>query len=781
MTNNGQRLDIAAGFYAIAYDWTDSTNLRNTVISYRGTDTTLSTASYDEFLQSPLIKDAWNGWALGAGYAGASQGGLALSFYHSVFNAADENGNIIVDGTQGIVLGHSLGGGLAGFVASNAYTGSNLIAYGYDHMPFGVAAWAQAITEAFVDAVDSLSLDLNSVVNIMNGNPSLVDFVNASLTVSDFVIAFASAVVDHAPRFSNFYGIHTEGEVLTYVRDGLAQVLIGDIAGTVLSALQQPGLALLVQAAGLALGGGTVALEALLPAQSELSTFGAFDLFTDTVQLHSMALLTTLEYADKQWPSESGAHNTTDWQYAAADVLPAIMDEEVASGLNRQKDVTGAAEAGDQLATIIAYSAIDQGTMPFGDTGIRALFDDASDLGKTIDPLNTLAPQSLIAGRTGIGRFIAEYAGFLATNGVTQSSNPLAIDGVLHAIAATGRFAHTLELDFTSTTWSIDGTAHEVVTRDDVVTSLLNGDGNGSSILTSIDQWYSINVGVGHTIEQDIDRISIGLSGTGKLASAVGAGILMQVLSDSGNKAVSTTGTDFILGGEADDTITGGGGSDILIGGGGNDALNGSSASDYLSGGSGDDILHANGGKDSLFSASGYDILYGDGGRDILTFDGGTGVAIGGLGNDRIDPTRASAFIRVEYYTGDGFDKIVQDLEGIDVSSLQFDADGNIPDMPITKAYVDFMDLAMGEVNLVWDASITDSLSTTTGRQFDLLTGHMIIESRSGTKLVDIGEAVGTMYHNDMTTLSFHNIAGLHFIDGYFDYNEGANGGIVLI
>ncbi len=50
----------------------------NRVISYRGTDTTLSTASFEEFVNSPLIKDALNGWTLGAGFIGASQAGLAL-------------------------------------------------------------------------------------------------------------------------------------------------------------------------------------------------------------------------------------------------------------------------------------------------------------------------------------------------------------------------------------------------------------------------------------------------------------------------------------------------------------------------------------------------------------------------------------------------------------------------------------------------------------------------------------------------------------------------------
>jgi len=56
-----------SGFYAAAYTWGGKT-----VLSYRGTDDieTLSAAN-----------DIWSGWTLGAGYAGASQAGLAMDFY----------------------------------------------------------------------------------------------------------------------------------------------------------------------------------------------------------------------------------------------------------------------------------------------------------------------------------------------------------------------------------------------------------------------------------------------------------------------------------------------------------------------------------------------------------------------------------------------------------------------------------------------------------------------------------------------------------------------------
>ena len=51
-----------AGFYAIAYNWNGET-----IISYRGTNFDPG-GSVEDFLDSPLLKDAWNGWTLALGF-----------------------------------------------------------------------------------------------------------------------------------------------------------------------------------------------------------------------------------------------------------------------------------------------------------------------------------------------------------------------------------------------------------------------------------------------------------------------------------------------------------------------------------------------------------------------------------------------------------------------------------------------------------------------------------------------------------------------------------------
>lgn len=117
-----------AGFYAVAYDtpW-------GTVISYRGTD---NPGLSEDPLQGG--SDIINGWIAGAGEA-TSQTQLAIEFYKSAFGLGDADDAIYAAGLQGgIVTGHSLGGGLAGFLST--LTGTT--GMGFDHMPHGMAALA---------------------------------------------------------------------------------------------------------------------------------------------------------------------------------------------------------------------------------------------------------------------------------------------------------------------------------------------------------------------------------------------------------------------------------------------------------------------------------------------------------------------------------------------------------------------------------------------------------------------------------------------------------------
>jgi hypothetical protein len=121
---------FTAGFYAIAYS-----NGTDTVISYRGTDTNTDSATQGG-------SDARNGYGIALG---ATQGNsfnvatrqaeLAAEFYQAV------TGNTDAQRAEGTVLtGHSLGGGLAGYIGLTSGTRSVL----FDHLPFESANDNQA-------------------------------------------------------------------------------------------------------------------------------------------------------------------------------------------------------------------------------------------------------------------------------------------------------------------------------------------------------------------------------------------------------------------------------------------------------------------------------------------------------------------------------------------------------------------------------------------------------------------------------------------------------------
>ena len=83
-----------------------------------------------------------------------------------------------------------------------------------------------------------------------------------------------------------------------------------------------------------------------------------------------------------------------------------------------------------QLLTMIAYSAIDTGTAPFGDTAIRAMFDDANDLGRAFQSANASDALGLLS--SGISNTLVTYAGYLAKSEIADDAN--ALSGVVNYV-----------------------------------------------------------------------------------------------------------------------------------------------------------------------------------------------------------------------------------------------------------------------------------------------------------------------------------------------------------
>lgn len=151
---NGVPVDQSATFYAVAYQWQGET-----IISYRGTQ--LSTLS-------STLGDVLNGWTVGLGFAAASQAQFAMQFYTDVTGAPV---GAVTPPSNVVLTGHSLGGGLAAFVAD--LTGAR--ADVFDNIPFGVA-------------VDD-EIDYENLIDGLNGLPGNAPYPTSSSNITQFAIS----------------------------------------------------------------------------------------------------------------------------------------------------------------------------------------------------------------------------------------------------------------------------------------------------------------------------------------------------------------------------------------------------------------------------------------------------------------------------------------------------------------------------------------------------------------------------------------------------------------
>src|SRR5262249_34858137 len=128
------------------------------------------------------------------------------------------------------------------------------------------------------------------------------------------------------------------------------------------------------------------------------------------IQRHSISLLVLRMYAE-----QSGIGS--DWMNAASYVLPELYNDEVAQavGLESAGD-TGTDSASGKMRTMIAYSAIDDGSFIYGNTAIRAFYDDFNELGQILKSNNTTP---YLRGKDILKAFadiLVEYSGLLASN-----------------------------------------------------------------------------------------------------------------------------------------------------------------------------------------------------------------------------------------------------------------------------------------------------------------------------------------------------------------------------
>ena len=614
----------AVGFYAIAYELDGAK-----IISYRGTNFEFN--SLNEFLSSPAILDIYNGWGIGGGYAPSSQAQLAINFYESVaggLSIYDTNG-----GTTTLV-GHSLGGGLAGFVGALGKVDT----FAYDHMPFMKAAEAQALSVALSRALDAARAQFDSSL----GLSSLVApaLAGPGSPLYDVLQAFTDEFVDQwrrvRPSAETIKGIYVEGELVVPIRalDSAINGIDGSLLAPLLVYLRGALSALDVE------GNYSEDIVVKDPVSNRGIEFGGG--FADLVGRHSISLLTILQFGEKQWSAERGQEG---WKNSAKFIFDKISDDGIGSSVGLRQGQTGGASEGDQLSSVVAYSAINEGTRLFGDTGIRALFNDADDLGRLLGrTYNVLSEETTNL----IGGLIAEFSGLLAKNQVLSASSPQALSGVISVGESSPYLTIRTDRDY----WSTFGDNPTFFSRQSslLISNIFKENLSGAA-QSELRSWLNeaaskkgFQITPLTTLAEYIDYVSFTFAGDSLFRGNddpsyngfqlfVGQDGNQSVGPEAGFKNTLLEGSDIFIGANGRNHLLGLGGHDALIGGRGVDELDGGAGDDLIVGGRGPDTLKGGSGKD-IIHAGDFDEAE-DSAGDTLT--GGTGDDIFYIGNgDRI-------------------------------------------------------------------------------------------------------------------------------------------------
>jgi Ca2+-binding RTX toxin-like protein len=493
---------ILASYFSVHYEWNGET-----IISFRGTD-------------NPAI-DLIFGWTNGAGLITPnSQLYYAVEFYNQV------TGGTLTSGAEAntTLVGHSLGGGLAGIIS--ALTGTDAVVF--DHMPFGPTA-------ALMSLVDVVPVSADSI-----------------------------------------HGYYVEGEINQAVR-AVAPVVAAGIYGN---------LPIIGPVVGPVVGAIAAALESAAldnsPIDAELPTYGGL---RSPIDLHMPGLPTILLYA--------ATEGHTDWHAAGAPFMDALFDNDVAVQIG--VGAHSLSNEWDSMQRMIAYSAIDEGARPFGDTGIRALFDDADALGKALaDPHSS----TLDEAAKGIAEVFVQFAGQLAAREVLLQGHAGVDDGVI----ALSPDEQVLVVDFSDALWAIEGDKPtNIIGRDTIMKHTLGGD-------FDLDDMRTLMLWLWGT--DDTNIIS-------RFAVQTRDGALDTTLPDhAGTSGLTLTGgaepVTILAAGGSEDNITGSNDNDVIMGGGGADTLNGGDGDDIVVGGGGDDVLTGGAGRNVIIGGAGHDTVVYD-------------------------------------------------------------------------------------------------------------------------------------------------------------------------
>ncbi|WNM62097.1 calcium-binding protein [Candidatus Nitrospira neomarina] len=594
--------------------------------------------------------------------------------------------------------GHSLGGALAGMMGS-IYGHFSLAVDPIDFFPAVQNFKALLDRYLLVKDTSEASSDMITLPNM--GTFNTVSFAEAQLNAMGIPL---TNLPDVSEQLQNFIGVHLAGSVAELSRSAATP--------------------------------STPILDGLLPNIG--ITVGIFD-------AHSASLNVIVQYVRDQWVL-SGADPD---QLAFSSIIDPLFDGLFDNTIGDAAHVVPNGEeddSGDVMRDAIGYSALDEGTLVFGNTGIRALLDDANGLGKLVTEGN--APVSLPNAITGLSQAIVQFAGQMAWQKVEYSQhgdkNPE--KGFLTKYESD----RLLMADLTKDLWNLgEASANEpveVIGIQSILYPFFTYDPGAGVLLASMQRLY------GNAETNDSSVIN-------RIDFALGTGALDVELSEPEANAETSHAntTSLFVGLGTDDRVKGNKDNNMLLGRDGNDRLYGREGKDILLGGEGDD---------TLFGGSGNDVLHGGENMTIFPADG-TDTADYSEG-DRGAPTPGGITVRLDLGSGAA-------IEGKHPVWVENDGYGNIDYLYSIEKIVG---TAVGDTVIVNGGN-----SVLQASSYALSTGKLEIDGGAGEDTLDFTAFSGTLQIPRLSNgagqagnVSFTNFEIVKDTDSTGQVGEGASG-----
>jgi len=679
----------ALNFYAIAYDYEGQK-----IVAFRGTDDPLG------LVEESQSGDLLTGWVTGFGITEDTQATLAQEFYQAVtgsdpFDASTAGPGMIT------LTGHSLGGGLAGHIAS--LTGDDAVIF--DNSPYGAATVANWLAEVGSRSNDTVTYTIDDALAMLAGDISPPEGMSL-------------------PGNASIDAIYVDGEMLESVRnfasEGPSAVGISQIILTDLQSYFSPNE--IIGPTGALTFSGLQAYAAIVSAATEVDENAQYQEILErfgtpganTVERHAISGLIVQKYATEAFGADGP------WSEVYDAWFDSLFDDDIGAAAGFAAAGTdGAYSQSAKMLSAIAYSVIDEGALVFGNTGVRALFDDLNELGLLLndgiaDDWDLQSPLSLTDLSETLVQATIQFAGQMALQKVDFGETNGAIDptdGIVGFSSAGNYIAVSNDPNASDAAFEIADADVLTINLSEELWSVNKLETGSSSSPAEVFNWIEEMVELGvrridpDTIYDDGQRAEVfsslyGEGTTGRLWNDTGFGedyfyrvdVALQssvgtvVLSDlpgfdlavSGNMAglfaasetaQSVIGNDkntvFVMSDEADDVI-GLGGRDIIFGGAGNDLLFGGDGVDFVFGGIGDDFISGGIGSDTIDGGEGWDVLsYADLGRSGA--DTGLTSESAGVTVDLFEPANSTdaSISNIEVFVGSEFgDSFVGSNEG---------------------------------------------------------------------------------------------------------------------